>query len=723
MSNYPTSIDGASTLYNPADAFSSAPLKTTLTSSLSPSATSCAVASTTGFSSTWGIISIDDEIIIYESKDGTDFFSLHRGAFGSSAGSHSSGANVQALMVSGYITALQSAVVAIETVIGTSGSYNFGSVKSVGLSMPGIFSVSGSPVTGIGTISVSLATQTANKVFAGPTTGSPAAPTFRSIVAADLGTGTADSTTYLRGDLTWATPSAGSGTVTSVALSMPSQFGVSGSPITSSGTLAVSWNNQNANTFLSGPSTGSPAAPTFRAITTTDLGTGTANSTTYLRGDLTWATPPGSGGTVTSVGISMPSQFGVTGSPVTTSGTLTITWNNQTANYVLAGPTSGGSAAPTFRAIVAADLGTGTADSTKFLRGDLTWQTFTTGTVTSVALSMPAIFSVSGSPITGSGTLTVTLVNQNANLVFSGPSSGSAAAPTFRSLVTADIPTTLAGTTFTGVIHGVGEEHGPYQTSGYSFENLVKSSEEFDNARWSYNTPNITFTANNTVGPDGNSTADKLTATSSSPIMSQLVGGLTAGTTMTAYIWLKTASGSVTTHLEIIDAGFSNIQGSSAITITPTWTRFKVTGAVASGQTQIQFVLRSYGGDTWTTGDIYAWGACLQTGNDPQKAYVRTWETQIGSVSAGSALGSTIITTKDTSEIPLQIYGPNSPLSTRLLLQVNSGGELLIAGGSGNGYMLSAVSGSANPSGWAGNIRVKDTSGSTIGYILLYTSI
>jgi hypothetical protein len=73
----------------------------------------------------------------------------------------------------------------------------------------------------------------------------------------------------------------------------------------------------------------------------------------------------------------------------------------------------------------------------------------TQGTVTSVGLAMPAIFSVSGSPVTSSGTLTASWVAQNANLVFAGPSSGSAAAPTFRTLVGADLPaptaTTLGG--------------------------------------------------------------------------------------------------------------------------------------------------------------------------------------------------------------------------------------------------------------------------------------
>lgn len=61
-----------------------------------------------------------------------------------------------------------------------------GTVSSVGLTMPGAFSVSGSPVTSSGTLAVSLATQAPNHIFAGPTTGSAAAPTFRAMVTADI---------------------------------------------------------------------------------------------------------------------------------------------------------------------------------------------------------------------------------------------------------------------------------------------------------------------------------------------------------------------------------------------------------------------------------------------------------------------------------------------------------------------------------------------------------
>ncbi|MDP8231029.1 MAG: hypothetical protein P9L93_08045 [Candidatus Gorgyraea atricola] len=63
-----------------------------------------------------------------------------------------------------------------------------------------------------------------------------------------------------------------------------------------------------------------------------------------------------SGGTVTSVGLTMPTaMFDVASSPVTGSGTLAVTFDTQSANIVLAGPTSS-SAAPTFRALVDNDI-------------------------------------------------------------------------------------------------------------------------------------------------------------------------------------------------------------------------------------------------------------------------------------------------------------------------------------------------------------------------------
>ena len=67
------------------------------------------------------------------------------------------------------------------------------------------------------------------------------------------------------------------------------------------------------------------------------------------------------------------------------------------------------------------------------------------GTVTSVGLSLPSQFTVTGSPVSTAGTLTATLAAQSANLVWAGPTTGAAAAPAFRSLVAGDIPPIPAG--------------------------------------------------------------------------------------------------------------------------------------------------------------------------------------------------------------------------------------------------------------------------------------
>jgi hypothetical protein len=75
------------------------------------------------------------------------------------------------------------------------------------------------------------------------------------------------------------------------------------------------------------------------------------NGTTFEWGAVAGA------GTVTSVGLAMPSDFTVTNSPVVAAGTLTASWNSQSANAFLAAP-NGTSGTPSFRAIVAADVPT-----------------------------------------------------------------------------------------------------------------------------------------------------------------------------------------------------------------------------------------------------------------------------------------------------------------------------------------------------------------------------
>ncbi|MGB9771913.1 MAG: hypothetical protein ACPLX7_08045, partial [Candidatus Kapaibacteriota bacterium] len=64
---------------------------------------------------------------------------------------------------------------------------------------------------------------------------------------------------------------------------------------------------------------------------------------------------PSDVGTVTSVGLMMPSEFSVTGSPVTNNGTFNVNWNTTGANTVLAGPTIG-TGTPSFRTLTDADI-------------------------------------------------------------------------------------------------------------------------------------------------------------------------------------------------------------------------------------------------------------------------------------------------------------------------------------------------------------------------------
>lgn len=151
-------------------------------------------------------------------------------------------------------------------------------------------------------------------------------------------------------------------------------------------------------------------------------------------------------GTVTSIDVSGGTTgLTTTGGPVTTSGTITLTGTLApsnggtgltalgTSNQVLGVNAAGDTAE--YKTIAA---GTGMS----VVHGANVVTLNNTG-VTSVALTAPSIFTVSGSPVTTTGTLDFALNEQAANTVFVGPATGVDAVPTFRALSYADLPFVL----------------------------------------------------------------------------------------------------------------------------------------------------------------------------------------------------------------------------------------------------------------------------------------
>lgn len=240
-----------------------------------------------------------------------------------------------------------------------------------------------------------------------------------------LWSGSCSSSTYLRGDGQCQTPpGTGGGTVNSVALTAPSIFSVGGSPVTSTGTLALTFaTGQTANQFLASPN-GSTGAVGLRSIVAADLPL--INLTSGVTGTL----PYGNGGTgatsFTNHGVVLGGASAL--SSLAVLGTDTLLQGSTGADP---GPVSVPNCGSSTQAL-AYSTSTHTFNCQTISAG--------TGTVTSVALTAPSVFSVSGSPVTSSGTLAVTFATgQTANQVLASPN-GSTGAVGLRALVGADIP-------------------------------------------------------------------------------------------------------------------------------------------------------------------------------------------------------------------------------------------------------------------------------------------
>ena len=175
------------------------------------------------------------------------------------------------------------------------------------------------------------------------------------------------------------------------------------------------------------------------------------------------------------------------------------------------------------------------------------------GTVTSVGLSLPNIFSVSNSPVTGVGTLTAALASQSGNLIFASPD-GTSGTPVFRSIVAGDLPVIPYTKGGTGLTTAVSNTLLVGNGTGYTAKTISSSSAGLTITQ---NPSDITFALN----------LASISLTSLGGVLSSSQGGTGVTTASNGQLLIGNGTGFTLATLTA-GSGISITNSSGGITIT-----------------------------------------------------------------------------------------------------------------------------------------------------------
>lgn len=462
-----------------------------------------------------------------------------------------------------------------------------GTVTSVAMTVPVWLSVSGSPITTTGTLVVTGSSQNANLVLASPN-GTTGAVSPRSLVGADLPNPSASTLggieSYAAVTNQWINTISTSGVPSS---SQPAFSNISGSvastqmpaltgDVTSSaGTVSTSISNLARSKLAAGTANhvvindGSGVLSSEATLAKSRGGTGQDNSSLTFpsSGTVQAITPAAHGVLVSGSGATASvTAAGTSGQPLLSGGagsdpaygTLTPSFGGLGTTSLTAHGVVIGNGTST--ASVTSAGSSGQVLTSNGASADPTFQPAGSGTVTSVTFTGDGtvLSSTPSSAVTTSGTVTGSLNTQTKNKVLAGPTTGSNAAPTFRSVVAADlspgfINPTVQKFTSTG------------STVGYLF--TVTSANATVGATYTNNSN--TYTVLNTISAGTLLWASQASAPQASGTLTKSAGTGDATITFsvaTAYATYTTASGVL--YIRIRECGGGGGGGGSGTTTT-----------------------------------------------------------------------------------------------------------------------------------------------------------